>query len=262
LVAAQGWNAGVHDVETFTRDDPDALILAEVDGKPVGTVLATRWNESYGWIGMYIVDQAYRGRGIGLQLFDAALERLAPGSVGLDGDARQQENYRRSGFVDVHGNTRWHWRAGAARPGRSVVEVVDAREVPLDTLVELDARAVGAARPRLIAAWLAQPDARAEAVVSEGRAIGLVTARPARMGWKVGPLYAEDAEIAGALLATITEDLESECWLDSPDPNAVAMAMMRRFGAEAAPTSGRMTRGEPPLGDGSVTFALLAHEIG
>ena len=37
--------------------------------------------------GLYLVHPEFRGRGIGLELFHAALARHAPGSVGLDGDA-------------------------------------------------------------------------------------------------------------------------------------------------------------------------------
>ena len=118
LVEQQGWNGGVHDVETFTEVDPDAWIVAEIDARPVGIVLATRWNESQGWIGLYLVHPEFRGRGIGLELFRAALARLAPGSVGLDGDARQQANYRRSGFLDVHAQHAVA-RAGPPVPCRS-----------------------------------------------------------------------------------------------------------------------------------------------
>jgi len=264
LVADQGWNAGVHDVETFTDADPDGWILAEIDDRPVGIVLATRWNEAHGWIGLYLVHPEFRGRGIGLELFQAALSRLMPRSVGLDGDARQQANYRRSGFDDVHANTRWRGPARLWRTRVETAQVADARELPIEVLVELDARAVGSPRPQLLRAWLAQPEARHLALLRDGHVAGLATARPARQGWKIGPLYAPDASGAAALLAAVTQnvDPEDECWLDTPNPNAAATAMMEGFGATAAPTSGRMVRGHGPVGDTSVTFALLAHEVG
>ncbi len=264
LVAEQGWNAGVYDVETFTGADPDAWIVAEIDGQPVGIVLATRWNASHGWIGLYLVHPEFRGRGIGLALFRAALARHAPGSVGLDGDARQQANYRRAGFVDVHANTRWQgparlWRARAEAAG-----VVDARELTIQPLVDLDARAVGAPRPELLRAWLAQPEARHVALLRDGHVAGLATARPARQGWKVGPLYAPDVSAAAALLAAAIEQLDPDdvCWLDAPNPNAAAAALMKDLGASGAPTSGRMVRGRGPVGDTSIMFGLLAHEVG
>jgi GNAT superfamily N-acetyltransferase len=264
LVADQGWNAGLHDVETFTRADPDAWVVAEIDERPVGIVLATRWNESHGWIGLYLVQEQFRARGIGLELFRTALERLAPRSVGLDGDPRQQSNYRRSGFIDVHGNTRWRGRARMWRARSDAADIEDARAVAIGSLVDLDARAVGAARPRLIRAWIAQPEARHVALSRDGRLVGMATARPARSGWKIGPLYAPDASAAAALLGAATRDLDpdDECWLDTPTPNADATALMEAVGATSTPTSGRMVRGQGSVGDISFMFALLAHEVG
>jgi GNAT superfamily N-acetyltransferase len=264
LVLEERWNAGVHDVETFSEVDPDGWIVAEVAGRPVGIVLATRWNERHGWIGLYIVHRDFRGRGIGLELFASALERLAPRVVGLDGDARQQANYRRSGFVDVHANTRWRGPARLWSGRFDAAEIVDARELPIERLVGLDARAVGAPRPQLIGAWLAQPEARHMALVRDGHVAGMATARPARLGWKIGPLYAVDATGASALLAAITRDLDPdvECWLDTPNVNTAVTALMKEVGAAGAPTSGRMVRGEAPDADTSVMFALLAHEVG
>jgi len=264
LVMDQGWNAGTHDVATFTQTDNDAWIVAEIAERPVGIVLATRWNESQGWIGLYLVHPDFRGRGIGLALFQEALARLAPGSVGLDGDARQQANYRRSGFVDVHANTRWRFPARLLRTGADTAEVVDARELPVEPLVDLDARAVGSPRPSLLRAWLAQPEARHVALRRDGDIAGLATARPARQGWKIGPLYAPDASGAVALLAAVARDVHPDeaCWLDTPNPNAAATALMEEIGATGSPTSGRMIRGPAPAGDTSIMFGLLAHEVG
>jgi GNAT superfamily N-acetyltransferase len=251
-------------VETFAEADLGAWIVAEIDERPVGIILATRWNESHGWIGLYLVHPAFRGRGLGLELFRAGLARLAPRSVGLDGDARQQANYRRSGFVDVHANTRWRSQARAWRASPDPAAVVDAREVPIERLVRLDARAVGTPRSDLIRAWLAQPEARHVALLRDENVEGLATARPARHGWKIGPLYAPDASGALALLAAATKDLDSddECWLDTPTPNTDAIALMESLGATGMPTSGRMIRGQGPVGDTAILFGLLAHEVG
>jgi GNAT superfamily N-acetyltransferase len=266
LVTAQGWNPGRHDVETFTAADPEAWLLAEVDRGVVGAVLATRWNDAFGWIGLYIVDEAHRGRGIGLALFRAALDRLAPATVGLDGDASQQENYRRSGFADVHANTRWHgpaavWRGAGPSTG---TEVATAGDVAFDALVALDARATGSPRPRLLRAWLDQPEAISVATVEEGAVTGFATVRPAASGWKVGPLVAPDPRTAAALVAAAVSGLADDtvCWLDTPAPNAAATTLLRQRGYERAPTSARMVRGAPPDTDLSLLFALLAHEVG
>jgi GNAT superfamily N-acetyltransferase len=260
LIARQGWNGGLHDVETFATADPDAWLIAELDGAPVGVTLATRWNGAYGWIGVYLVDPDLRGRGIGLALFTRALERLDPRSIGLDGDPAQQANYRRSGFVDVHPITRWHGPAGAWRPSG---EVLSAADVPFEDLVALDARAVGTERRALLRAWLDQPEAVSVAVV-DGGVTGFATARPAADGWKVGPVHALDADVAATAIAAAVSPLppDTVCWLDAPDPNEEAAGLFRSHGFAASPTSGRMVLGVAPPADLSISFALMAHEVG
>lgn len=261
LVVRQGWNGGRHDPETFAAADPDAWLIAEVDDRPVGVTLATRWNDAFGWIGVYLVDADFRGRGIGLALFGRALERLAPRVVGLDGDPAQQANYRRSGFVDVHPNTRWCGPAGAWETSG---EVVPAHAVPFEELVALDARAVGTERPALLRAWLDQPEAVSVTAVDDGDVVGFATARPATDGWKVGPVHAADAAIAVIVIAGAVAHLPptTTCWLDTPDPNLAARALLARVGYEPSPTSGRMARGRPLPADLSTSFALMAHEVG
>ena len=261
LIARQGWNGGRHDVETFATADPGAWLVAEVDGRPVGVTLATRWNDAFGWIGVYLVDPDFRGRGIGLALFGAALDRLEPRSVGLDGDPRQQDNYRRSGFVDVHGNTRWYGPAGV---WSETGEVVPPSDVPFDALVAIDAQALGSERPSLLRAWIDQPEAVSVAAVRGGHVVGFATARPASDGWKVGPVHALDADVAATVIAGAVAHLapETTCWLDTPDPNTAAADLLRAHGYEAAPTSGLMVRGTPPPADLGISFAITAHEVG
>ena len=261
LIARQGWNGGVHDVETFAAVDPGAWLVAEIDGRPVGVTLATRWNDAFGWVGVYLVEPEHRGRGIGLALFQRTVERLAPRSIGLDGDPAQQDNYRRSGFVDVHPNTRWQGPAGA---WRGVEGSVAASQVSFEELLALDARALGTERPALLRAWLDQPEATTGVALRDGRVAGFATARPAFDGWKVGPVHAHDAVVAASAIAGAVAALppDTVCWLDVPEPNVEARALMRRHRYEASPTSGRMARGSAPPADLGVSFALTAHEVG
>ncbi|MGZ4132152.1 MAG: GNAT family N-acetyltransferase [Actinomycetota bacterium] len=267
LIDAEGWNRGLQDVDTFTATDPDAWFVAEADSRVVGMVLATRWSDGFGWIGLYLVDPEYRGRGIGVDLFGHALARLEPGVVGLDGDPAQQANYRRSGFRDVHGITRWRGPASAWRrpPADPTLALADPRELAFDALVAMDARTVGAPRPALLRAWLDQPEARLAAATRADDLVGFAIARPARHGWKVAPVLADDAVVAEAVVAAVVRGLPDDavCWLDVPDPNAASQALTRAHGFEPAPTSGRMVRGRSgPDPDVTTLFAILAHEVG
>ena len=72
--AAEGWNPGLHDAECFYAADPEGFFLGEfADGEPIGCVSAVAYDKHYGFLGFYIVKPQYRGRGFGLQLWDAAM---------------------------------------------------------------------------------------------------------------------------------------------------------------------------------------------
>ncbi|MDM0022149.1 GNAT family N-acetyltransferase [Variovorax saccharolyticus] len=109
--ADEGWNPGLHDAACFHAADPDGFLVAECDGKAVGCISAVSYAGRFGFIGLYIVRPGWRGRGIGLRLWTAGMQRLSGQVVGLDGVPAQQDNYRKSGFVLA-----WKTSASPARP--------------------------------------------------------------------------------------------------------------------------------------------------
>ena len=104
--AAEGWNPGLHDADSFHAADPQGFLVALLGDEPVGMISAVRYGRSFGFIGFYIVRPAYRGRGHGLALWQAGMQALAGRLVGLDGVVAQQHNYRRSGFSLAWNNLR------------------------------------------------------------------------------------------------------------------------------------------------------------
>lgn len=52
-----------------------------------------------GFIGVYIVDEAYRGKGYGKPLFDHTMNYLKERIIGLDAVEEQIKNYEKSGFL-------------------------------------------------------------------------------------------------------------------------------------------------------------------
>ena len=72
-------------IQTLLRRDPDAMLLAEDDGRIVGTVVAA-WDGWRGRIYRLAVEPAARGRGLGRALVAAAERRLRDLGPLLPGD--------------------------------------------------------------------------------------------------------------------------------------------------------------------------------
>jgi ribosomal protein S18 acetylase RimI-like enzyme len=243
--AAEGWNPGLSDAQCFYAADPNGFFLGEFGGEPVGCVSAVAYEGEFGFLGLYIVRPEYRGRGFGLRLWTAAMDYLGSRNVGLDGVLAQQENYRKSGFAIACRNVRHRGEGGGADPGG----LTDLAAVGFDAIGQYDEVVFPASRRNFLSRWIAQPRAAALASVS-GRALaGYGVMRPCRTGFKIGPLFADDPDIAEALFLGLAARAPGEpVFLDTPESNPAAVALARRHGMAPAFETARMyTKGAPDL---------------
>jgi len=260
--AAEGWNPGLHDAQCFAAADATGFFVGRKGGEPVATISVVKYGARFAFLGLYIVKPAYRGRGYGLALWNAALATAAGRDVGLDGVVAQQNNYKRSGFALAYRNVRY-------RGPRAAATTVDSRIVPLSSLPFSDVAAYdramfGAARDGFLRCWIAQPDAKALAAVRAGRIAGYGVIRPARQGFKVAPLFADDADLAAALLGALESYLPdgAELSLDVPEPNRAAIALAERHGMSIVFETARMYRGAAPALPLERVFGVTTFELG
>lgn len=261
--AAEGWNPGLSDAECFFAADPAGFLVAEVAGEPVGCVSAVRYGDGFGFLGFYIVRPGHRGRGHGLALWKAAMARLAPGTVGLDGVVAQQANYRKSGFTLLHRNIRY----GAARPvapqPADAPPIRPAAEIPFETLAAFDRRCFPAPRDAFLRTWLAAPGHVARVATGPGGLLGYAVLRPCREGSKIGPLFAEDATTARALFAALLAAAPpGPVFLDLPDSNPDAIAMATDAGMAPAFETARMYAGPAPALPIAAIYGITSFELG
>lgn len=261
--AAEGWNPGLADGACFLAADPGGFLIAELAGEPVGCVSAVRYGGAFGFLGFYIVRPGFRGQGHGLALWRAAMARLRPAVVGLDGVVAQQANYRRSGFDLLHRNIRFGAASPHAPRRADAPAVLPTGEADLPAIAAFDRRFFPAPRAAFLRAWVSAPGHVARIVPGPDGLRGFAVLRPCREGSKIGPLFAEDPAVARALFADLLAAAPpGPVFLDLPEPNADALAMAHEAGMTPAFETARMYAGTAPALPLHHVYGITSFELG
>lgn len=260
--AEEGWNPGLGDANPFWAADPDGYWIAEGEDGPVSAVSLVRYNESYAFLGFYITRPAFRGRGIGRQVWQQAMSAAGGRIVGLDGVVAQQENYRRSGFNYAHANIRYGGVIDVAEPpGADLLEVAP---VHMPLMLEYDRRFVPARRDAFLREWLKPSDGRRSVLLlRDGEIAGYGTIRACRTGFKIGPLFSDTETGSDLIFRKLAAGSKgSEIYLDIPEPNASAKALCDRYNLRPVFETARMYRGPDPGLPLARTYGITTFELG
>lgn len=261
--AEEGWNPGRSDAEAFYAADPEGFLIGTVGDRPVAVISAVRSGTTFGFIGFYIVRPEARGRGYGLAIWQAALERLAGRCVGLDGVLAQQEAYRKSGFVLAHRNIRTQGVGGG--PVASDPRLVALTTLPFATVEQYDRAFFPAGRNAFLARWISLPGVVALGLLdTAGGLAGYGVLRPCAVGSKIGPLFADSVEGAEILRAALFGAAApgAPVFLDIPEANPAAVALAQRHGLSPVFETARMYLGTPPEMALERTFGVTSFELG
>lgn len=258
--AAEGWNPGLHDAARFFACDPHGFFVGESDGRPVALISAVAYDATFGFLGLYIVRPAERGKGYGMAVWNAAIAHLGDRTVGLDGVVERQGDYRKSGFVFAHRNVRYEGVGGGTA---AHADVHPAADLPFEALAAYDARMFPCARRSFLKAWIDQPGGAALALCRRGRVEGYGVIRPCRRGFKIGPLFADEADGAEILFAALASGREGQpLFLDLPQPNNEAVALATRHGMRPVFETARMYKGAAPNLPLSRIYGITTFELG
>ena len=259
--AREGWNPGLSDAECFYRTDPEGFFCAETEGKIVGTVSVVNYDDRFSFYGLFIVDPAFRAKGIGMALYRHAMKHAGPRIVGCDGIVAMAGKYQKDGGFFLHyNNARYQGTGGGMMPGG----LTPLRDIAFRDLVSYDAARFPARREEFLRCWTTRPGHFGLARLSaSGEILGYGVRRACRTGHKIGPLFACDRETAGLILDGLLFGIPGEpFFLDIPVPNKEAAALVNDRGMEPVFFTARLyTTPDPvplPLGEifGVTTFEL------
>jgi len=260
--ALEGWNPGLHDLDSFLAADPSGFLVGLLDGEPIACISAVQYGNHFGFIGFYIVKPAYRGQGYGIQIWQAAIDRLAGRTIGLDGVVSQQSNYRKFGFQLAYQNIRYQgvstqWRQRSA-------EIVPITECTWEAITQFDRHLFTAERSDFLASWLKQPESHAFAYLEQGQVAGYGMVRACRSGFKIGPLFAKTPVQAESLLQSLQTALptSSVYYLDMPAINTQTEAWVRRYALQPAFETARMYLGKAPDTPIQQVYGVTSFELG
>ena len=258
----EGWNPANTDRFAFHAMDPGAFLMGRRDGEPVACISVARYGAGFGFLGCYIARPVVRGKGYGIQVWNAGMSRLAGRNVGLDGVVAQQGNYRKSGFRHAWNNARHEGRPERAPPPPGV-RLVDARSVPFDRLAAYDRRFFPEARDSFLAPWITLPERAALVALRDGEIAGFGVIRAAVAAARIGPLYAESTATAGALITALADTMPGKpVAIDMPDFNEAGTQLAGQLGLAPAFETARMYTGAEPTIDRAGLFGVASLELG
>lgn len=268
--AAEGWNPGLHDADCFYTADPNGFFMGWLGDQPVAAISAVRYGDTFGFVGLYIVRPAFRGRGYGLAIWQAGLDYLQGRTIGLDGVVEQQANYVRSGFELAHRNIRYAGIGRTIKAARKEIEtegVVAIAPPLIPAVIEYDQAFFPADRTSFLKSWLTQPDSLAVGLLHDQTLVGYGLIRTCREGYKIGPLFADTPPIAETIFLALGTHMsaasaESAFYLDVPETNPQAVALAQRYQMTRVFETARMYHQRAPELPTDRIFGITTFELG
>jgi hypothetical protein len=186
----------------------------------------------------------------------------------LDATPAGREVYRGLGFVDTWGFQRYARERRQTTPSMLDVTATGLTLRPItdaiwSDLCAYDARIFGADRGELLMRLRGrapQIDCYAE---RNGRIAGMILGRDGRVATQIGPLVADDDDIAQALVMRALRATDTVIFIDVPDSKKSLIAQLAAQGFAAQRPLTRMLLGRKlAYDDGQRTFAVAGPEFG
>lgn len=254
--AAVGWKPGALDHFSYFAADNTGFFVGELKGEVISCISAVKYSNKYAFLGHFIVDKPYRGRGYGVATRTVALSSLPEGcNIALDvfedevlqhGRPLGTQPTWRNQYVTIpagEGNL-----ALANAQYQQETAILPASDLQFSDLIVYDTSIHGYSRPLFLKQWISAPNCFAYvATHKNGSVVGYTVVRTVfgQDGeWRVGPLLADNSQIAIGLYKAIfekisAEDADATIMVDVPFgglPNPDALGIIKQLPARLSDT--------------------------
>ena len=256
----EGWNPGLHDAPVFYQTDPHGFFIATVGKEKVGCISAVAYDAAFGFIGFYIVLSAHRGHGYGHQLWARGMNYLGDRVIGLDGVLARQHDYEQSHFKLYYKNQRFERKGGGGRHSDALVNLT---KIPFELVQKYDFPIFGLQRENFLREWIQMPNAYALGKVKDEKLLGYGVLRKCHLGYKVGPLFADDANCAMEIFDALCAQAGNESvFIDLPQVNPQTAQLIKSFDLKSNFETVRMYTKTPPKQQLEKNFGVTTFELG
>jgi GNAT superfamily N-acetyltransferase len=271
----EGWNPGMYDAVPLYRSDPHHSLMLRVNERPVASLGCVHYDESFAFIGLFIVIPEFRGHGYGFLLWSRAISALSGiCTVGLNAVTNQIDNYAQSGFKVCSTNTRWQGKVPSrAENLKSSIHanknntILISDSPCLADIASYDSTVFNAPRKPFLFSWLTMPKIHVVSATENGEMVGYGVLSACKEGYKIAPLFADTPTIADMIYRALCERVcvGAPIQLDTNSENPDSESIAKRNGLTAVFQTARMYRDIDAPGvrpDASRTFGLTTLEHG
>ena len=192
-------------------------VATDSAGAIIGTTLLWFYGDDAGTVGLVIVDEAFRGKGVGRALMEHTMEEAGDRKIRLIATEMAVKLYQDLGFASLNTieQRQGILAGGTPLPAHNESIVRAAREDDYDSIRTLDRKAARMDRSRLIDSLLTSSSSYV--LEKEDRVIGSVLVRESGRGKIFGPLITSNQADAKLLLSHALSEHPGFCRIDIPE---------------------------------------------
>lgn len=252
LAANEGWAPGLQDARAFLSIDPNGFFSGYMGDELVSCISNVKYSDSFSFLGLYI----------GYKIWQYAMNYAKGSNIGLDGVVAQQDNYKKSDFRFAHRNIRYCLAENTIRD-YSNKSLIPVQSLPIQYILNYNKKFFACPRNVFLINWLLMNNA-ISLVYYDTCIKGYGVIRKCQVGYKVGPLFADNIHVANAIFKGLCSlAVQNELiYLDIPEPNKCAKLFVKKFAMNPVFETARMYTGAIPKISIDRTFGITSFEVG